>query len=130
MPVNKERVMLLVERLRDPNSKQHKGALRASTRSKAMCCLGHGCEVYRVQTGEGKWKTEDGVFRFGRGKFVVGSEESTGVLPQIVANWYGFRFLDPDLFINGKSETASSWNDNFGKTLAEIADGFEALCNE
>lgn len=124
MPVNKERVMKLVERLRDPESKQATGVLRLPSNHKKMCCLGHACEVYRLETGEGKWD---------RTEFIVNGQIPGGVLPQKVAEWYGFTSANPIIHLAGEGEwetCASEWNDSYKKSLAEIADGFEALCAE
>lgn len=126
MPINKERVMKLVERLRDPESRQAKYKLRNGPRGKGMCCLGHACEVFRLETKLGEWKKEydEGAFHLPDGEW------STGTLPKGVQDWYGFDTKDPMLTVGGMTRAATDWNDNWGKTLPEIADGFEALCAE
>lgn len=121
MPVNKERVMKLVERLRDPESMQARGHLRSRSNHKRMCCLGHACEVYRQETGDGGWSQTG---------YLLGYGTAFGWLPDKVREWYGFKSNDPEILVDGKLEWASAHNDTYKKSLAEIADGFEALCAE
>ncbi len=125
MPLNKERVMLLIEALESGRFKQGRFRLRATMGdSKLFCCLGVACEL-AVEHGiispavyheEGRY-TYDG---------------RTSVLPDKVANWYGFDGRAPSIPFDSEREDdlrrrhsgrvqMISLNDDYGKSFKEIA---------
>lgn len=86
-------------------------------RKNAFCCLGVACEVYRKETGVGRWSA-DGVFR-------IGTDDGYDLgLPPTVAEWFGLE--GRSLGSNELSPLlgayyAHEWNDDKGATFADIA---------
>jgi hypothetical protein len=125
--VNRERVKLLVDALRSGNFTQGKRRLRNS--DGRMCCLGVACEVALGHDANiVRWETDvrdDPRIYYGP----VDGDTSTGsytVLPNRVAEWYGFETADPRLkTLSGGSRNATEANDDLGWDFAEIADAFE-----
>lgn len=125
---NVERIRLWVDRLRDPESKQASNRLRTPN---GMCCLGHACQVFLEQTGQGSWDdrgagrpahTADQIFDTGR-------NFSATMLPKTVCDWYGLNGMNPTLEDpagTGRQCGAVELNDNMALTLPEIADWVEA----
>lgn len=81
--------------------KQGKDSLRP-TRGK-MCCLGVLCEIYRRETGLGKWiKSNDG-YHF---------DKDFGTLPGEVVAWAELKDSNPDIQFGTYEETLSELNDS------------------
>lgn len=121
MGVNKERVELLAQALESGEFRQGTGALRklraVGVHEFSYCCLGVACEVFKKETGEGKWAYES--------SFQVDGYKSSMELPLSVQEWYGFASSDPTLTVAGAS--AISLNDIVGATFGEIAALFRKL---
>lgn len=75
---------LLIDALLSGKYKQATGNLRDSH---GFCCLGVACDVYRKETGKGRWKKNGfgGEWEF----LVKGEEPKSADLPDVVANWFG-----------------------------------------
>lgn len=122
--MNAEIKKLWVDKLRDPATKQAKGALK---RDDAFCCLGVLCDIYISATGLTSWETGDDVDGGVRIGFrIPGSKHvETAVLPVAVSNWAGLDSSDPHVYINLKDNNLTNVNDNIA-TFPEIADLIEA----
>lgn len=123
---NRPAIEKLVAALRSREFSQGRGAL--ADKQGNYCCLGVACELFRRDTGEGRWTDSSGSVK----DYEVGEYEGDGVLPRPVQEYYGFSLDDPRLITVIAEETdhyenvcAASLNDE-GKTFAEIADLFEA----
>lgn len=81
------------------------------------CCLGVACELYRKETGDGRWIENTGYFIFDDGT----GDEDHNYLPRGVSKWLGTIAGNPVLFGN---RTAAGLNDN-GSSFKEIADIIE-----
>ena len=87
-----------------------------------FCCLGRLCEIYKADTGDGKWKSCD--WSSDHLVFVSEKGSSSALLPLPVAKWLGIdEFLMDITFSNG--EYASTLNDG-GATFKEIAQRLRA----
>lgn len=91
MPVNKERVGLLVDALRGKRYTQ--GRDRLCSLDNKMCCLGVACDVYRAATGIGEWLN----YSTGSKVFEIGIQLDYSVLPDVVRSWYGFETVEPEI---------------------------------
>lgn len=92
--------------LRSKNFKQTQGALREE--GKGYCCLGVLCELYRRDTGKGRWvKNENGEFSF---------LDKVGDLPEQVKKWAGIKS------INGSIRAKSEFDEQID-SLAAFNDG-------
>lgn len=144
--VNRERVALLVAALRSGDYAQVTGALhiveegvgRGGTGGvDGYCCLGIACVVARANGCAVEEVEVDGdnVFR----ATIAGHpddkfDESSGYLPTVVMNWYGFSEFDPKIdpagVADGRAEeyrdlTATKVNDQLELDFVQIADAFE-----
>jgi hypothetical protein len=118
MKLVKTRVKKLIAALRSGKYKQTTGTLREKRGLQMKyCCLGVACDVYRKETGKGKWKRDGGCF-----DFCVDENLSEGDLIMPVWTWYGLGSQNPK--ING--ETAIVRNDSLKETFDQIADALEA----
>ena len=137
MSTTKENLALWVAWLRDPANRQDRELLRTND---GFCCLGGACQVYTDVTGNGEWTFEDGW------KFSI--ESSLGrpigyadLPPSRVGSFFGLGDNNPCFRIHvdcleGAEEdgdddgafivTATSLNDTYGWTFAQIADVIEA----
>lgn len=131
----KEHIRLFVRSLRTTKRQQGTGWLSAkSGKRQQYCCLGIACEVAK------KYATEFQLKGVSNGYQVIKHDFSTSdetILPDAVADWYGFRTCDPRLYVpkslrvrpsfTGQEEyrSATSLNDSLGFSFAEIADCFE-----
>jgi hypothetical protein len=123
MTVNRERVQLLVDALRSGRFEQGRGAL---LRNGKYCCLGVACVVAQEAGLKLRMHEEDGDVSFGNPDN-WDSDQSSGELPLMVTDWYGFDDNDPDLTNEHDKHhrrTAAAWNDD-SYTFAWIADAFE-----
>lgn len=125
--VDKGRVKLLVNALRDPEQRQASGKLGSE---RGYCCLGVACEV-AIANGLDLYREE--LPEAAAGDFMVryGDDLNAMTLPWAVAEWYGFAEVDPYLRLDGKMEgkmegKATFANDSLGMTLKSIGDAFEA----
>ena len=103
-----------IDALRSGKYEQTKGKLRYDrTEGEVVwCALGVGCDVFKNDTGKGKWRTYFGA----SAKFEVDTEKSYGIMPTTVRDHYDLCILD--------ARNISNLNDA-GKTFAEIADWME-----
>ena len=113
-----------VAALRSGKYRQGKRRLRVAgdTRKQdSFCCLGVLCDVYRTETGKGRWYL--GAFEPAR------EAGSAMVAPDTVIDWAGLASCNPDVSVaygNGtKAVAVAELNDLYGKTFAEIADLIE-----
>lgn len=133
MPVNKERVWLLVEALRSGEFNQGTNMLR--TPSDEYCCIGVGCEVARREGIGIGWKkpTDEDASKGGMWTF---DGHGTAFSPKLM-DWYGFPYRsqygsgDPVLLgdlgvARSEIQTMISTNDNDHWTFEQIADALEA----
>ncbi len=102
------------------NFEQVKGSLRKGDK---FCCLGVACEIYRRETGDGKWGIVliDGqAQRFGCRE----GQHSTGALPWPVQKWLGLDTAGGqygDLDEERISRPSLLGLNDEGKTFQEIA---------
>lgn len=134
-----ERNIQFAEYLRKPELKQAHGQLR--DRNEGRCCLGHACDFMRAQTGRGEWRfTEAGSSTASFWSFKIDAIETSDLPPEQVAKWFGWArqtkegtSRDPLLTIRYLAtgelsrSYASRHNDTLGRTLPEIAEGFQKL---
>lgn len=83
MPANKENIKLLVEALRSGKYQKAKGKLRVRD---CFCVKGVACELYRLNTGIGKWEGSDFIIR--DNKYTWDDDIDW---PNDVAKWYGLK---------------------------------------
>ena len=106
---------LWIDDLRANPELQGRGALCNKDR---YCCMGRLCEIYRKETGDGKWvsrhKNNQLVFR-------TSTDRNSMVLPMPVQVWAGLKNPNP----NAGNYPLAYWNDTENKTFAEIADLIE-----
>lgn len=126
MPVNKERVRLLVDALRSGEYKQGSGALRPE--DDKYCCIGVGCDVARKNGIGIDWLPyPGGSWSFDGTKSIFG--------PALMM-WYGFDYRperrgdgDPEIGVaklGGLRITMIGANDTEHWSFEEIADALEA----
>lgn len=108
--MNKRIKKLWIRALRSGRYSQGKHSLRTNS---DYCCLGVLCDLYRKQTGQGKWS--DRVFS------VTRNDYSASRLPVAVAKWAELEESNPLL---GRRLYASDLNDD-GKSFGYIADRIE-----
>ena len=125
----KERIALWVKALRSGKFKQTRDVLR---RGDKFCCLGVACEIYRQETGKGKWVTsgEDSSCQTFQATKTDGNDVA---IPYKVCKWFGIK--SPEGKIREKTENEaqnkadgpylSSMNDK-GKKFTTIARAIEA----
>lgn len=100
------------EKLESGRYHQARGALRVGL---AYCCLGVLCEVYREETGDGRWvRKEHGGFQF-----VTEGARDSRTLPVTVCDWAGLEECNPRLGDDPEGY-AAHLNDN-GSSFQEIA---------
>lgn len=86
-----------------------------------FCVLGIGCEVYRVETGNGEWiPGHDDEWNF-----FIGHSAYPSLMPPEVKEWYGLRGSMGGFDVAGEREYISTLSDD-GKPWPEIADIIEA----
>lgn len=90
--------------------KQGKDSLRP-TRGK-MCCLGVLCEIYRRETGLGKWKKSDAGYAF---------DGENGTLTDAVVEWAEVKDHNPDIPMDTYDRTLSELNDETDLGFVGIA---------
>jgi hypothetical protein len=120
--LNKRR-MAWIEMLESGKLDQTDGKLREG-RSKAYCCLGVACELYRQEVG-GKWNKDGEFFPDPKNN---PDEYSNTLLPPTVAKWFGVPVAkwfgvhdgDADVDVRIYPTTASGMNDS-GKDFVQIA---------
>lgn len=126
------RVRKLVRALRTTQRKQGEGNLAKQSdddaRRKEFCCLGIACEVAIAAGLELKRKTVTNIhgklFQYGDGDGI--NRGSTTLLPGVVKDWYGFSYIDPELFDeNGLLCDATTLNDDKKYDFKRIAAAFE-----
>lgn len=104
---------LWLKALRSGKYQQGKNQLRNGDR---FCCLGVLCEVYRQDTGKGRWTRGE--------SFVAGDSEDCCVLPDAVMAWAALSGDTPRLGPRKNSAYATTLNDN-GRSFSYIADRIE-----
>lgn len=124
------------EYLKNPKLKQGHATLREldDKGSKKKCCLGHLCDFYRLETGEGKWlkRKISGATEVGW-VFDAGGYTDTKLPPYPVYHFFGIdqnpylSKYDSETQAHQKTESAAEWNDTQHATLSEIAEMFDAL---
>ena len=105
---------LWLKALRSGEYKQGRTALQPNEGE--FCCLGVLCEVYRKETGDGRWTKY--------GTFVAEDSEDACVLPDAVIAWAGLDSDTPRLGPRKNSAYATTLNDN-GRSFSYIADRIE-----
>ena len=116
--VHKNRIRKWVAALRSGEFKQGRGWLRSDDR---YCCLGVGCEVFRIATRQGKWVEDKG----GVDDFVPNCDmQDCTEFPRSVADWFGLADRDLSLTIKGERKCASEHNDS-GRRFKTIANAIE-----
>lgn len=128
---NKKRIQLWIDWLLDPTHKQAQEALRR--RGNRYCCLGGACEVYKAETGKGKWVNANRTDFLDAKDFIIGTDSGDGVLPETVVEWFGLPDNNPYLRtgvapLQGpmrSNEAASSLNDEYNWTFTDIADAIK-----
>lgn len=126
MAINKERIALWAQDLETQDQIQATGQLYNRRTPEqpggdgGFCCLGRACEVYRANTGDGKWVPVDKTSA--RYKFVAHDSEGRGYadefsLPKPVQEWYGLASNDPELpeTRSGKKMVCASGANDYGK---------------
>lgn len=123
--VQRERVGLLVAKLRSGAFRRGTGRLRRKDRGPdRFCCLGVACEVFREETGEGEWLDNGGGDRTSI-LFHVNGREEWGVLTGAVAAWFGFPLQNPEVgMARGPAKPLAHLNDG-GYSHKRIADLIE-----
>jgi len=82
-----ENEVKLIAALRSGSYKQITGALHSA---EGFCCLGVACEVFRQETGRGRWiESSKGTYVFSVTPGDTDSSES--ILPYTVRKWLGWR---------------------------------------
>lgn len=79
--MNREKALKWAAALRSGEFKQGRGRLRTS--DGGHCCLGVACELYRRETGNGKWVR----YPSGELRFAVDGKECDLILPSEVRYW-------------------------------------------
>ena len=110
--VKRERRDRWAEALRSGEFEQNTGALRVNDK---YCCLGVACELYRRETGEGRWTTED--------YFWIDGEARNDLLPARVAKYFGVD-RSSSFHEDGHEDQLSGLNDD-GLPFDAIADVIE-----
>lgn len=117
---SKTRIRAWVKALREGKYKQATDALRQGSR---YCCLGVACDLYRKETGNGRWD---------RDAFVLHGNAELAVLPPSVAAHLGVT-VNPrlklvaavrDPYNRKRTGDAATLNDD-GASFDEIADMIE-----
>ena len=96
-----------------------------------FCCLGVLCDLYRQETGAGKWDGSYFIPAGGEPTAVDYSDDIDGVLPPFVQKWAGTRtaagFYDPDITKQKHEHTklALTQANDKGANFFEIADIIE-----
>jgi len=118
-----------LKRLRDPNAKQGRGALK--NKDGAMCCLGELCEIAveegiaTVEFSRGYEYINDNITFMGAHTYIVDDEGQCSLLPEKVKEWAGLKSTSPSVVIGDDPYKAlSALNDN-GMPFTEIADLIE-----
>jgi hypothetical protein len=94
-----------IKMLRSGENEQEKGALRLGS---GYCATGLLCELYRRETGTGKWtKSYSGLYQF---------NGHIGFAPQTVSTWAGFDQRLMGMIV---------WRNDQGKSFVEIANWLE-----
>lgn len=130
MTVNRDAVRAWAEALESGKYKQGGGSLLdvSSFGSARRCCLGVACEIYRETTGKGEWGTSDASKTIR--KFIISDDDqSDGILPDAVRDFFGFVEADPRLIRSPRSTRsprpktvkASYANDSLEWTFDHIA---------
>lgn len=127
MPVNKDRVRLLVDALRSGKHKQGQMALTAVRGGEEYdCCMGVGCKL-AVEAGV----IPDPILTDSREKVYgvkdgrIAYSSSCVVFPKAVQEWFGFEDNDPWVMHKGKTHPVSELNDLLLLSFLEIADVLE-----
>jgi hypothetical protein len=123
MTVDKERVQLLIDALRSGGFEQGKGRLLRDGR---FCCLGVACVVAQHSGLLLRTEVDDDYDVHFGDPDNWGADANYSMLPRSVQDWYGFEDQDPELEDDdGDLTPASTWNDEYDKDFAWIADAFE-----
>lgn len=121
--INEERVRKGIAALRSGEFKKTKGRMK---KGECFCALGVFSEIYRRETGQGKW-----IRRITGDCFNVGAERSATELPYAVMSWYGFDESDPCIYYDEDnirwSAGISTLNDGEGLSFNQIADRLESF---
>jgi hypothetical protein len=138
-PENVERQGMLITDLESGNHVQTKGHLRDTT---GYCCLGRACDIFHKVTGRGMWvRNFDDAVELDTYSFVVEDEDGvevkeSGILPEVVMEWYGFSAENPDIgpkpldVGSDKGRVyAANWNDD-GIPFPLVAEGFRNALNK
>jgi uncharacterized protein YjiS (DUF1127 family) len=88
------------------------------------CCLGVLCELYKKETGKGRWKKHKlslpdvSCYEFAAGTNPY--QENHTILPIVVQEWAGLQRRNPAVVHKKRTTTLASLND-IGITFGEIA---------
>lgn len=80
------------------------------------CCLGVLCDIYRKETGDGKWKEN---------RFITSTSDTTGYLPNKVMKWAGLSKKYG--IMDGKGSDLTDINDQ-SHTFNEVIEVIEKRC--
>lgn len=133
-PEQKDRVRKLVRALKTTKKKQGTGKLSRylSPYQREYCCLGIACEVAMADglelNRERRTDTyathKEDVVRYVNGNNT--EDGSASMLPQVVADWYGFSDIDPPLLSEHNDLSfATDLNDGRKYSFKRIAAAFE-----
>jgi hypothetical protein len=92
------------------SGKYKQGSNRLQTPDGRFCCLGVLCEVYKEQTGRGKWISDT----TGQPVFKYRKNVAASVLPLHVMKWAELTDTDPILSDDGQSAADLNDSGRFG----------------
>lgn len=112
---NQDNIRLWAEALESGRYPQSGRRLRDEN---GYCCLGVACEVFRLETGEGKWTDEDVPLL----AFDAGDEPRSAYLPAQVYRWLGLQEDNPKLVLpSGNGTDCVTANDMLRMDFTAIA---------
>jgi len=117
--IHKNRIQMLVNKLRTTREPQGQEFLKDENGT--MCVLGFACDLYKQETGKGRWVDNDAAYAF-----AIGGIENEDILPKEVAAWYGFPAGNPEVIAYSKEMTlpVAELNDS-GWSFKSIATAIE-----
>ena len=110
---------LWLEALRSGNYSQARGMLHESP-SGGYCCSGVLRDVYRKETGKGRWASLSWCESFDA---CDGDHAFTSLLPRSVVNWAGLEKSNPDVAMSQLSDYNDTKEYNFNQ-IADLIDRY------
>lgn len=115
---------LWLQALRSGKYEQAQGFLKRGR--KDYCCLGVLCEIYRKETGKGRWVKSAPAIGPSSYRFQDGLKDSSlKVVPEAVKQWAGLTSSNPSFEIQDENTSAATMNDE-GYSFETIAKAIEA----